>query len=158
MNVRATQSSSYAPLEVSWTPPSDGVFNITGYRIFYGSGQNISVLKVITSVGLRVDRNYNGEIVFLRSEADHKYSELVNVTVGKLLLVALAIKFSQSVTTPASPCMHDFFTLSGNDGQCSSCKAMCPCSCSSEIGTAVGVMVCLAVIVITIVTVLCWWR
>ena len=106
MNVRATQSSSYAPLEVSWTPPSDGVFNITGYRIFYGSGQNISVLKVITSVGLRVDRNYNGETAFLRSEADHKYSELVNVTVGKLLLVALAIKFSQHVTAPCMISSH----------------------------------------------------
>ena len=82
VEVRATQSSSSAPVEVSWSPPVyHGAFNITGYRIFYGSGHNVSVPIVITSIGLRVGGNYDGETVFLRSEADQLYSVLVNVVV-----------------------------------------------------------------------------
>ena len=84
VDVRATQSSPSAPVEVSWSPPTEGDVNITGYRMFYSNGENVSVPVVITSVGLRVDRNYRGETVFLRSESDRLYSELVNVTVGKL--------------------------------------------------------------------------
>ena len=84
VDVRATQSGSSAPVEVSWSPPTEGDVNITGYRMFYGNGENVSVPIDITSVGLRVDRNYRGETVFLRSESDQLYSELVNVTVGKL--------------------------------------------------------------------------
>ena len=85
MDVRATQSNSSATVEVSWSPPSDGAINITGYRIFYGSGQNISVPVVATSIGIRVNGSYhnNNQSVFLRSEADQLYSELVNVAVGK---------------------------------------------------------------------------
>ena len=83
VDVRATQSSSSAPVEVSWSPPSDqGAYNITGYRIFYGSGQNVSV--VITSVSLRVNESYDGQVFFLRSESSQIHSELINVTVGKL--------------------------------------------------------------------------
>ena len=84
VDVRATQSSSSAPVEVSWSPPIEGVVDITRYRIFYGSGENASVPTVITSVGLRVDGNYSGEDVLLRSESDWLHSELVNITVGKL--------------------------------------------------------------------------
>ena len=85
MDVRAIQSSSLATVEVSWSPPSDGAINITGYRIFYGSGQNISVPVVATSIGIRVNGSYhnNSQSVFLLSEADQLYSELVNVAVGK---------------------------------------------------------------------------
>ena len=83
INIQATQSSSSAPVEVSWSPPPEGDVDITGYRIFYGSGENISVPTVITSVGLRV-HHYSGEIVFLHSESDQLYSDLINVTVGKL--------------------------------------------------------------------------
>ena len=86
VDVRATQSSSSAPVEVmiSWSPPTDqGAFNITGYRIFYGSGQNISIPSpVITSVSFKVN---GGKTMFLRSESGQIYSELINVTVGKLL-------------------------------------------------------------------------
>ena len=85
VDVRATQSSLSSPVEVSWSPPTAGDVNITGYRIFYSdAGENISVPIIITSLGLRVGGNYIGEIVFLRSESDQLYSELVNVTVGKL--------------------------------------------------------------------------
>ena len=78
------------PLEVSWSPPVDhGAFKITGYRIFYGNGQNVSVssnlVTIITSVSLQVNESYaDGQIVFLRSESNQLYSELVNTTVGKL--------------------------------------------------------------------------
>ena len=83
LNVRAIQSSSSAPVEVSWSPPTDqGAFNITGYRIFYGIGQNISLPSVIiTSVSLMVNENYDGQTVYLRSESDQIFSEHINVTV-----------------------------------------------------------------------------
>ena len=98
VDVRATQSSSSATVEVSWSPPTEGDVNITGYRIFYSNGENVSVPVVITSVGLRVDRNYSGKIVFLRSESDQLYSELVNVTVGKLKCFTFIILWSNSVS------------------------------------------------------------
>ena len=78
VNVRATQSSSSAPVEVSWSPTSDGAI---GYRIFYGNGQNVLVPSVATYIGLRVDGNYVGQNVSIRSESDQLYSELVNVSV-----------------------------------------------------------------------------
>ena len=82
-DVVATQSSSSAPVEVSWSPPSDGASGIIGYRIYYGNGQNVFVLSVtiITSVSLKVDGNYIGQNVSIRSEADQLYSELVDVSV-----------------------------------------------------------------------------
>ena len=83
MDVRATQSGSSAPVEVSWSPPSDGANSITGYRIYYGNGQNVFVtsVTVITSISLKVDRNYVGQNVSIRSEADQLYSESINVSV-----------------------------------------------------------------------------
>ena len=83
VNVVATQSGSSAPVEVSWSPPSDGANGITGYRIYYGNGQNVFVtsVTVITSVSLRVDENYIGQNVSIRSESDQLYSELINVSV-----------------------------------------------------------------------------
>jgi hypothetical protein len=84
VNVVATQSNSSAPVEVSWSPPSDGANSITGYRIFYGIGKNISVgaAAVATyTVGLRVNGNYVGQNVSIRSEADRLYSELISTAV-----------------------------------------------------------------------------
>ena len=83
VDVQATQSSSSAPVEVSWSPPTDGDINITGYRIFFGSGQNMSVSRGATSVGIRVMRSYDNESVFLRSEADGLFSELTKASVGE---------------------------------------------------------------------------
>ena len=88
LNLRAIQSNFSAPVEVSWSPPTlQGAFNITGYRIFYGNGQtaNVSVPTAVTSIGLRVEREYNHQTVFIHSESDQLSSELVNVTVGKFL-------------------------------------------------------------------------
>ena len=84
VDVLATQSSSSAPVEVSWGPPTDqGPFNITGYRIFYGSGQNALMPTDATSIGIKVKGGFDGQTVFLRSESDQLYSELVNVTIGQ---------------------------------------------------------------------------
>ena len=52
LNVQATQASASAPVEVSWSPPSGGAANITGYRIFYGGGESTYVDGVITSISL----------------------------------------------------------------------------------------------------------
>ena len=84
LNVRATQSGSSAPVEVSWSPPSDAAPVIIGYRIVYGNGQNVFVpsATAITSVSLNVDRSYIGQNVSLRSEFDRVYSELVNVFIS----------------------------------------------------------------------------
>ena len=74
-------------MEVSWSPPSGGAGIITGYRIYYGNGENILILSVATSIGLRVDGNYVGQSISVRSEADQLYSELIStsVTVGELI-------------------------------------------------------------------------
>ena len=82
LNVRATQSGSSAPVEVSWSPPSDGANSITGYRIFYGSEKNISVGAAATYIGLRVNGNFVGQNMSIRSETDLLYSELISTTVS----------------------------------------------------------------------------
>ena len=80
VDVRATQSGSTAPVEVSWSPSSD---SINGYRIYYDNVQNVFVssVSIINSVSLRVDRSYIGQNVSIHSEFDQVYSELVNVSV-----------------------------------------------------------------------------
>ena len=72
-------------MEISWSPPSDGAGSITGYRIYYGNGENILVPSVANYIGLRVDGNYVGQNISIRSEADELYSELIStlVTLGE---------------------------------------------------------------------------
>ena len=72
-------------MEVSWSPPTDGDAAIIGYRIYYGNGRNVLVPSVIaiTSVSLKVDGNYIGQNISIRSEADQLYSELFNVSIVK---------------------------------------------------------------------------
>ena len=77
-NVQANQSSTSAPVEVSWSPPSGGAA-ITGYRIFYGNGENVSVPSTV--VGLKFNNNAAGQTVSIRSEADELTSKLVSVFV-----------------------------------------------------------------------------
>ena len=109
-----------------------------------------NLVTIITSVSLQVNESYaDGQIVFLRSESNQLYSELVNTIVGKL-------SANQS---------HDhffiIFTLSESDESCCACNmALAPSTCSRlrEIGAAVGVMICLAIMAVTIVVILCWWR
>ena len=60
--------------------------------------------------------------------------------------------------------VHFNFVISlDNNEQCAGAidTAMRSCSCSSQVGIAVGVIVvvvCLVVMVITVIVVLCWWR
>ena len=66
---------------VSWSPPSDGPATITGYRIFYGNGENLSVPSIVTRIILSLNEDSVGETVSLRSEANQLTSQLINVTV-----------------------------------------------------------------------------
>ena len=68
-------------MEVSWSPPSDGSATITAYKIFYGNGENVSVLSIVTSIMLSLNEDSVGETVSLRSEADQLTSQLINVTI-----------------------------------------------------------------------------
>ena len=81
VNVEATQTSTTTPVEVSWSPPSDGPATITAYRIFYGNGQNQVVTSTITGIILSLNRDSVGESVSLHSEADQLSSQLINVTI-----------------------------------------------------------------------------
>ena len=83
LNVQATQSSPSAPVEVSWSPPSSGATNITGYRIFYGNGKNVSIPPEFTGIIfiLALNKDSVGETVSVRSEADQLASQLITVTV-----------------------------------------------------------------------------
>ena len=81
VNVEATQASASAPVEVSWSPPSDGSATITAYRIFYGNGENVSVPSIVTRIILSLNEDSVGQTVSLRSEADQVTSQLINVTV-----------------------------------------------------------------------------
>ena len=81
VSVEATQASGSAPVEVSWSPPSDVPATITAYRIFYGNGENVSVPSVVTRIILSLNEDSVGETVSLRSEADQLTSQLINVTI-----------------------------------------------------------------------------
>ena len=84
--MQATQSSSSAPVEVSWSPsPSDGVKNITGYRIFYGSGQSVFVPPYVTSIIFNFVESQDevGQSVSVRSESVQLLpSELMNAAIA----------------------------------------------------------------------------
>ena len=84
LNMQATQASASAPVEVSWSPPStsSGLAAMTGYRIFYGDGENnISVPSFVTRIILAVDKDSLGETVSVRFEADQLASQPINVTI-----------------------------------------------------------------------------
>ena len=80
-NVQATQASVSSPVEVSWSPPSSEAATITGYRIFYGNRENISVPSIVTYIGIDLSGNKIGETVSIRAESVELLSELVNVTI-----------------------------------------------------------------------------
>ena len=85
LRVQATQASVSAPVEVSWvgTPSAGGDATITGYRIFYGSGENLSVPSIVTHIGINLTGNQVGQTVSIRVEsAELLHSELINVTIS----------------------------------------------------------------------------
>ena len=81
MNVQASQSSTTAAVNVSWSPPSHGAAAITGYRIFFDGGDNVLVPSVVAFVGLAINDDVVGQTVSIRSEANEILSELINVTI-----------------------------------------------------------------------------
>ena len=88
MNVRATQSSSSAPVEIKWNPRSDAAPAIIGYRIFYGSGQNLFVPSYVTSIVLNfVESSQIDQLesVSIRSESEQLPSELISIMVTSKL-------------------------------------------------------------------------
>ena len=81
MDVVATQSSSSAPVEISWSPPSDAAPAIIGYRIFFGNGQNLVVPSYVTSIGLTLIGSSQVGSVSIRSESIQLPSALITATV-----------------------------------------------------------------------------
>jgi Na+-translocating ferredoxin:NAD+ oxidoreductase RnfD subunit len=88
VDVVATQPSSFAPVEVSWSPPSDAApATIIGYRVFYGNGQNLFIPSYVTRIVLNFVESSQIESVSVRSESTQLPSELTTATVaiaGKL--------------------------------------------------------------------------
>ena len=78
-------------MEVSWNPPYsvdstplDLNITVTGYRIFFDNGENVSLPSIVTSVSLLIDEVMVGQQIFIRTEAAQEPpSELVNVTVTR---------------------------------------------------------------------------
>ena len=81
MNIVATHSSSSAPVEVSWGPPSDTAPSIIGYRIYYGGGQSVLAPSYVTRIVLNFIESSQVGSVSIRSESAQLPSELINVTV-----------------------------------------------------------------------------
>ena len=78
-------------MEVSWSPPSDGSSTITGFRIFYGNGENVLVPSTITGIILSLNGDSVSQTVSIRSEADQLTSQLINVTItGQLKSICCA--------------------------------------------------------------------
>ena len=87
MDVVAAQSNSSAPVEVRWSPPSDAVPAIIGYRIFLGNGQNHLLPSYVSSIGLNSSQVGS---VSIRSESIQLPSALITATVtiaGKLAYI-----------------------------------------------------------------------
>ena len=148
LNLQASQSSASAPVEVSWSPPSGGAATITGYRIFYGNQENVSVAPIFTGVALNINKDVIGQTVSIHSEADQLASELISITIkGKLIeLGCMAVAVIEN-------------SLATEDNGQNQCVVTNPCSCSTEVGvTAVMILlVCLVAMVITVLLT-CWWR
>ena len=81
LNVQAGQASPSDPVEVSWSPPVNGATAITGYRIFYGNGENASLPSVGTFIHLALNVNLIGQTVSLCTEAEQLASGCTSATV-----------------------------------------------------------------------------
>ena len=81
LNVRASQASPSDPVEVSWSPPSGGAVTITGYRIFYGDGESVSLPSVATAIGLKLRESYVGQLLSLCTEAKEFTSQCITTTI-----------------------------------------------------------------------------
>lgn len=137
-NVKATQTKASASVEVSWSHPSDGV-TISGYKIFYGKGKNVSVSSSITGILLALNGDSVGEIVSLCSVANQLSSVPINVTITGELKIN-TYNFCERVYMCIVTLIHLLGSLS---------------TCTVEIGATVGVailLVCLLSVLIMTVT------
>ena len=117
VNVEATQAGASAPVEVSWSPPSDGSAIITAYRIFYGNGENASMPSFVTRIILSLNEDSVGETVSLRSEADQLTSQLINVTITGQLNHTVC---RNHICTSTGPSLHTYSLFRGhNSSRCS---------------------------------------
>ena len=96
VDVLATQSGSSDPVEVSWSPPSDVAPTIIGYRIFYGSGQNLFVPSYVTRIVLNFVESSQIELVSIRSESTQLPSELITTVTTAGTIIILLLKFGNS--------------------------------------------------------------
>ena len=84
LNVQASQASPPDPVEVSWSPPSYGATTITGYRIFFGNGRNVSVPLDITSISFNARHgnvSYIGQTVTVCTEAELLDNQCISTVV-----------------------------------------------------------------------------
>ena len=71
-------------MEVSWSPPSDGASIITGYRIFYGSGENASVTSDVSGASLTprlANVSYIGQNVSVCTEVEQLDIQCITTSV-----------------------------------------------------------------------------
>ena len=72
------------------SPPSGEAATITGYRIFYGDGENVAVNASTLSASIP---SGVGEMISVRSESAHVQlpSELITVTVTRELSITQSV-------------------------------------------------------------------
>ena len=106
VNVKATQVIASAPVEVSWSPPSDGPakLNISGYRIFY-RGQDVLFLPAtVTGIHLNLGQGLViGQTLSIRTESSTSLlpSELIMATItGKNFLGSMLVLFIRITCQP----------------------------------------------------------
>ena len=81
LNVQATQASDSVLVKVSWSPPSGGAANVTGYRIFYGDGKNMALDDNDLNASIHQCQIQNAS-VFIRAESAQLPSKLILLTVN----------------------------------------------------------------------------
>ena len=70
---------------------------------------------LVASVSFRVNGSYDGQIVSIRSESNQPYSELVNVTVGKLGYHPLVLlKLQVSILSESHQPYSEFVTTTAD--------------------------------------------
>ena len=109
--------------------------------------------SIVTRIILSLNEDSVGETVSLRSETDQLllFSELINVTVTQSRCFTLS--------QLASYFIHLLLIAVGN--AVNFADVSLECSCSSEVGIAVGSIILLeslVVMVIIIIVVMVWWR
>ena len=150
MDVVATQSSSSAPVEVSWSPPSGAAPAISGYRIFYGNGQSVFAPSYVTRIVLNFVDSSQIESVSIRSESTQLPSQLITATVTT---AGIAILNKPTKNNSNIMLIIWIYCIGGQ----SSSDVLC--TCSREISIAVGAVILIVGIIATVTAItvaICW--